>query len=41
MPTPYQNKTIRNYLVLNGRVTREGYKYLKMINIYWKTGKNG
>lgn len=39
MPTPYINKNTRNYLVLDGRVTKAGYDYMKMMNVYWKAGR--
>jgi len=42
---PYVNKntnnpiTKPNYLVVNGRVTKAGYDFLKMLNVYYKAGR--
>jgi hypothetical protein len=40
IPSPVLNNSIkRNYLVIDGRLTKEGINYLKLMNIYWKVNK--
>lgn len=29
--------TLKNYLVINGKLTRDGARYLKLMNVYNKT----
>jgi len=34
------NKHISQYLVIDGHLTRLGYKFLKMMNVYWKSNRS-
>ena len=29
--------TLKNYLIINGKLTRDGARYLKLMNVYNKT----
>ena len=39
LPSPVLNNNTRNYLVVDGRLTKEGINYLKLMNVYWKVNK--
>ena len=39
-PLPCINKIKRNYLVIDGYLTRNGWDYLKMMSVYHKSLKH-
>jgi len=39
IPSPTINKHTRQYLVIDGRLTNAGKKFLKIMSVYWKSNK--
>jgi hypothetical protein len=39
IPSPVLNKNAPNFLVVGGKLTRSGFDYMKMMNVYWKSIK--